>query len=969
MVKATTQDWSWISTSSSLDHITPHQRRQAAGLVGQVPCPRDLEPQAAPKPAGKAKVDGTPASKGSVKAKGKGKGPPGCRPKGCKGNCVCYNHLGAEALLKHDAKEQWVEERLGEIPEERQADDPAGLRNLGATCYANAFLQLWFHDIPFRNAVYACVTSENTPLFQLALIFAMLEHSEKKVVDPMGLIDALRLNAGDQQDAAEFSKLFMSLIASEFGKNPDPNLKSLVSDQYEGKMQYITKCECEYESITETTFLELELSLKDNTTLQNRLDTFMQPEILDGDNKYDCPSCLKKRSATRRQFPSRLPPVIHFSLMRFVFDMASMNRKKSKASIRYPKEIVLGNSVYELRGVITHMGTSAHHGHFICETYDEPTDTWYICNDEQVSPKPPRPTKRLKFSSTSSSPPPLGEESSKDAYMLVYRRRDGRMAPQRPPGMVMEKVNLDNEKFRAEMNGVGVRKEVLGDEWDHMKGAKMDVVRALSGTDFTVPREALAGWLQAKTFDELFAPFDFSPLLCEHGQIDPTKSTELRLISALAHDKLSQYSALPPLDICPECIGVEFSKRLKGAERQAAVKVYDDFMSDLTGDDEGEMWCVPQTWVLHWRSGKLPADTTPSDPEYSLFCEHGKPSPDMPSTSNVTASALAHLRSIFGEFPAFHPSDPLCPECSHSGQADAAVIAQWKMDVKFDRAIKKHLDPKPPAYGMDYFVLPQRWVEEWERYMKAPGEKPDLNMERDGYCEHGMLDWDPEVTRSKIVDENGWDLICQKYGEQLKPIKIQYGPDVAEGKKYGIRRVSATVCEPCRSARLSTYRSVTIPVVIAPTSSTNGHENGNGNSKTANGNGKTSRTTSRSLRARHKTLGIPATPETSIKEIKIEIMNQTGIFPMLQKLFYRSRELEVGEETVRGVGYLEGEDMVLEEMDGEGEWNDDGKQAGGPEEGFGGTALLARVKCPDCTYENDGTATCCDMCGRPFIYD
>ncbi|KAE8539220.1 hypothetical protein D1P53_004316 [Cryptococcus gattii VGV] len=955
-------DWDWVGTEvQTPDKITLEHRRRAAGLVGGVACPRDLTEH----------EEKSVSGNGETKVNGKGnwkKRESGCRAKSCKSNYMCYNNLGTEKLLEPDAKSEFVISNLGEVPEERNG--PAGLKNLGATCYANAFLQLWFHNVPFRNAVYACVTTETTPLYQLALIFAKLEYSEKSVIDPMGLIDALRLNAGDQQDAAEFSKLFMSLIASEFSKHPDPKLKTLVKDQFEGTMQYITQCECGYESISETSFLELELSLEDNTTLQSRLDKFTHPEILDGDNKYSCPSCLSKRRATRRQLPVTLPPVIHFSLLRFVFDLKSMSRKKSKASIKYPKEAVLGNSVYELRGVISHQGTSAYHGHFICETYDEIDDIWHICNDELIQPKPARPHKKTKLDKPGADKDRL--ESSKDAYMLVYKRRDGHVPPQSPPAIVMEKVKEENRGLREELNKGAVRKEVLEGEWEHLKGAKMD-------TEYIVPRDALAAWIQSPSFPDLNTPFDYSSILCAHSQVDPFKSSDTRTISAVAHDKLSSYITLPEIDVCPVCVEEGFAARLSMAEQQSALETFDELnaVAEVEEAGEEERWCLPKTWLAHWQSGKLIPQTLPTHPSYTLFCPHDAPlpSPSIPPFTLITSSALSLLRSIFGPFPSFQPGTPPCPKCSIDANQDAKSLIQWKTDVKLDKSIKRHLDPRPPAFGLDYYVLPKEFIEKWETYMKTPGgQKPELDMGLGrGECEHGLLDWDPQMEKPRVISEIGWRMLCQKYGEK-EPIKVQFGANPPEGKRVNITSFTPGVCDPCRIARLSSYDELVIPIAFAsaPPSSSSASYN-------------TPTSTSSAI-------GPKAARQSTIKDLKVSILSQTGITPLLQRIHYKPRTQsqeqgqysgEEKEDTeldndlrISEFGYLKGEELILVEVKEEGYLDDDdvvnggsgGKGGNGRSEGFGGTALLARIACPDCTYENDGAAECCEMCMRVSVF-
>lgn len=46
----------------------------------------------------------------------------------------------------------------------------------------------------------------------------------------MALIESLRLNKGEQQDAAEFSKLFLEMITNELLKQKDLKLRRMTKD-------------------------------------------------------------------------------------------------------------------------------------------------------------------------------------------------------------------------------------------------------------------------------------------------------------------------------------------------------------------------------------------------------------------------------------------------------------------------------------------------------------------------------------------------------------------------------------------------------------------------------------------------------------------------------------------------------------------------------------------------------------------
>ena len=73
----------------------------------------------------------------------------------------------------------------------------------------------------------------------------------------------LGLDPQVQQDAAEFSKLFMSLLESSLSNQTNDEVRSIVQNQFRGEYAYVTKCcHCQRESKTPSFFYELDLPLQ-----------------------------------------------------------------------------------------------------------------------------------------------------------------------------------------------------------------------------------------------------------------------------------------------------------------------------------------------------------------------------------------------------------------------------------------------------------------------------------------------------------------------------------------------------------------------------------------------------------------------------------------------------------------------------------------------------------------------------------
>lgn len=280
-------------------------------------------------------------------------------------------------------------------------DTPAGLTNLGATCYANSILQCLYMNSLFRTGIFSIepeLLKQHPVLDQLGRLFAQLHSSRMAFIDSAPFIKTLELDNGVQQDSHEFLTLFLSLLERSLRFSQVPTAKTIVQDLFRGSVSHVTRCTvCGKDSEASSNmedFYELELNIKGFNNLDESLDDYLSLEELCGENQYFCESCGIRVDATRSIKLRSLPSVLNFQLKRYVFLPKTTTKKKINSSFSFPRVLNMTRRIcnpsesglcYELSAILIHKGSTVNSGHYVAHIKDENSGQWWEFDDEHVS--------------------------------------------------------------------------------------------------------------------------------------------------------------------------------------------------------------------------------------------------------------------------------------------------------------------------------------------------------------------------------------------------------------------------------------------------------------------------------------------------------------------------------------------------------------------------------------------------------
>ncbi|XP_015412723.1 PREDICTED: ubiquitin carboxyl-terminal hydrolase 48 isoform X2 [Myotis davidii] len=827
----------------------------------------------------------------------------------------------------------------------------------------------------------------------LQYLFALLQNSNRRYIDPSGFVKALGLDTGQQQDAQEFSKLFMSLLEDTLSKQKNPDVRNIVQQQFCGEYAYVTVCnQCGRESKLLSKFYELELNIQGHKQLTDCISEFLKEERLEGDNRYFCENCQSKQNATRKIRLLSLPCTLNLQLMRFVFDRQTGHKKKLNTYIGFSELLDM-----------------------------EP----YVEHKAEPSKSQTRKPKCGK-----------GTHCSRNAYMLVYRlqTQEKPSTSVQVPAFLQELVDRDNSKFEewciemAEMRKQSVDKGKAKHE--EVKELYQRLPAGAEPYEF-VSLEWLQKWLDESTPTK---PIDNHACLCSHDKLHPDKISIMKRISEYAADVFySRYGGGPRLTVkalCKECV-VERCRmlRLKNQLNEDYKTVTNLLKTTIKGSDG--FW-VGKSSLRSWRqlaleqldeqdgdadqsNGKMNGNTLNKDESKEerkeeeeelnfnedILCPHGELCISENERRLVSKEAWSKLQQYFPKAPEFPSYKECCSQCKileREGEENEALHKMIANEQKtslpnlFQDKSRPCLSNWPEDTDVLYIVS-QFFVEEWRKFVRKPTRCSPVSSVGNSalLCPHGGLMFTfASMTKedSKLIAliwPSEWQMIQKLFVvdhvikitrtevEDVNPSETQY---ISEPKLCPECR-EGLLCQQQRDLREYTQATIYVHKVVdnkkvmkdsAPELNVSSSEteedkeeakpDGEKDPDFNQSNGGTKRqkishqnyiayqkqVIRRSMRHRkvrgEKALLVSA--NQTLKELKIQIMHAFSVAPFDQNLSIDGKILTDDGATLGTLGVIPESVILLKADEPIADYAamDDVMQVCMPEEGFKGTGLL-----------------------------
>ena len=145
-----------------------------------------------------------------------------------------------------------------------------------------------------------------------------------------------------QQDVQELTRVLFDALEESF---KGTEVENIIDDLYAGELiDYLRCIDVDYQSERVDKFLDFALTIIPFGTtealhsLSECIETYLRPEILDGENKYYAESVGRKVDAIKGLKFGKLPQIMSVQLKRFVYDFSgnSMVQKKLNDRVTFP---------------------------------------------------------------------------------------------------------------------------------------------------------------------------------------------------------------------------------------------------------------------------------------------------------------------------------------------------------------------------------------------------------------------------------------------------------------------------------------------------------------------------------------------------------------------------------------------------------------------------------------------------------